>query len=195
MNESEKSKELAPLRFTVGTEHIWKALSELPRTGWVMRGVPEPESVKEHTESLIRLAREIAPELLLTEVELEELLAILEVHDWPEVLAGDTVILGSEPDADELRKKKKQAESAAMRELAGSLPNGERILALYERYDSGADKVASLAKQLDKLQAVMLAREYEDAYGIEGVTAEFIEYSKRYITEPVLVERMNECVR
>lgn len=193
--ESVEQENFAPLRFTASATHIWESLDELARTGWVMRNIPEPESVGAHTRAVRLLAIELAPELELTTLELEELLDILEVHDWPEVLVGDLVILGTEPDAAELKRAKKEAEAEAMQELTASMSDGELVRELYERYVSGTDRVASLARQLDKLQAVLLAREYEKEYGLPGLAAEFVEYSKKHITEPSLVARMDSVQR
>mgnify|MGYP000417875483 CR=1 FL=1 len=72
------------------------ALAALPRTGWVQHGVTNPETVLEHTEALLRLGAELLPELTATEQD--GLLAMLEVHDWPEAVVGDEVILELEPD-------------------------------------------------------------------------------------------------
>jgi len=74
---------------------VYVALHSLKRTGWVNRGVKNPESVKEHTEALIRIAREV--EGLLTMEEKDGLFEMLEVHDWPEAIHGDEVILELNP--------------------------------------------------------------------------------------------------
>ncbi|MFA6534106.1 MAG: hypothetical protein WCT37_02950 [Patescibacteria group bacterium] len=38
-------------------------LYKIPRTGWVKRGVKNPETVGEHTEALIALAEEFGPQV------------------------------------------------------------------------------------------------------------------------------------
>lgn len=50
--------------------------------------------------------------------------------------------------------------------------------------------VSDFARQLDKLQAIEKASEYEQAG--ESVSAkEFIDYAKKDITHPLLIERLN----
>ena len=46
------------LIFNNGTKHVWKALDKIPRTGWVQWGIPNPETVAEHTISARKLAHE-----------------------------------------------------------------------------------------------------------------------------------------
>jgi len=38
---------------------VWGVLAEIKRTGWVMRGVHNSETVQQHTLELIRLTDEI----------------------------------------------------------------------------------------------------------------------------------------
>lgn len=76
---------------------VYEKLHEIKRTGWVDHGVENPESVKEHTEALIRLAEELSP--YLTPEETSGLIEMLEVHDWSEALHGDEVIKNFLPTA------------------------------------------------------------------------------------------------
>ena len=56
MESLENQNEATLLKLEEVAPEVYKSLHELKRTGWVERNVENPESVKEHTESLIRLA-------------------------------------------------------------------------------------------------------------------------------------------
>lgn len=169
---------------------VYKALEKLKRTGWVESGVKDPESVKEHTESLIQLAIELAPKL--SEEEKESLVDMLEVHDWPEAIHGDEIILELEP---EKRNPKKEAkfenEKRALQQICADLPNGQEIIDLWLRFETSNDPAASFGRELDKYQAVEKALEYELEQGIK-LFDEFLTYSINFIHHPVLLERIEK---
>lgn len=177
-----------PLRFIEGVNHIWEGLAEIPRTGWVQWEIPEPENVAEHILAIRSLAVKWRTEILLSETDFSDLLAIIEVHDWPEVTVGDLVIMGDEHNTIELRRNKWAHERQAMEHLCATLPQGKDVLALYTRYETGSDEVSRYAKELDKLQAVLLAEEYHKRYSRPGIVAEFVAYSAEYITIPFLLD-------
>ncbi len=175
-----------PLRFIVGADHIWEKLAEVPRTGWVQWEIPDPETIAEHVLAVRELAFRWRDKIDLSDTDFDDLLAIIEVHDWPEVIVGDLVIMGDEQNVIALRADKRKKEKAAMIELCENIPAGEEALILYERYEAGAEPVALYARQLDKLQAVLLAREYEMRYTKPGLLAEFVTYTERSVDIPAL---------
>ncbi len=173
--------------------HVYEALHALKRTGWVERGVKNPESVKEHTEALIRLASELSP--LLTSEELDGLLEMLEVHDWPEVLHGDEVILEENlGDKKVLLDVKFENEKRALEKICATLTNGDIVIKLWLRFETSVDPAAAFGRQLDKYQAVEKALEYERTQGIP-LFEEFLTYSLKYITHPILLQRIERLKR
>ena len=58
------------------------------RTGWVMRGVPDPESVAEHTYGVAVLATILA-ELVEQPLDRAKVATIALLHDLPEGALGD----------------------------------------------------------------------------------------------------------
>lgn len=132
---------------------VYKSLQELKRTGWVMSGVENPESVKEHTEALLLLAEELSA--LLTEEEKDGLMDMLEVHDWPEAIHGDEVILELQPDDQKsLKDIKFENEKRAMETLTKDLPGGDALMVLWLRHEHSDDPAAVFSRQLDKYQAL-----------------------------------------
>jgi 5'-deoxynucleotidase YfbR-like HD superfamily hydrolase len=178
------------LSFADDAPEVWRGLQELPRTGWLKRGIPNPETVAEHTLALIKIGESFP---LLSQEEKEELCAMLEVHDWAEVVVGDLVILESQgEDKSSERTSKFEQEKAVMESISKTHPNGERLLSLWMRFETSDDALAVLAREIDKYQAVEKALEYEVQYKIK-VFEEFYTYevSKNRILNPELVKRMD----
>lgn len=180
----------SPLRYEQSAHAIYDALRNIPRTGWVMSGVPDPETVYDHTVALVELASDLASDLALDPQELDTLQLILEVHDWPEAIVGDEVILDKNPDDHQVSKvNKHKQEAAAMQTLCAEYDFGPTALAAWLQYEEQATDIAQLAKELDKYQAVELALTYEAQTGIP-LFAEFDTYSQQHITNPVLIARL-----
>jgi len=178
------------LKFALLAPAVWEALSNLKRTGWVERGVKNPESVQEHTIALRKIAASFTD---LLEKEKEELLDMLEVHDWPEAIAGDQVILSSdEKELASLKASKFEQERQALISICENLgEKGKEIINLWLRFETASDETASFARQLDKYQAIEKALEYEKAQGIP-LFKEFFDYSKKNITHPILLKRLQK---
>jgi 5'-deoxynucleotidase YfbR-like HD superfamily hydrolase len=187
----EEIKNIKELRFAHLAPEIWEKLGQIPRTGWVTRGVENPETVQEHTISLRILANEISGSIDFTDEEKNELLDMLEIHDWPESITGDEVILmdGSEDKLKAKEEKKKREDDVMIKIVKEMGEEGKIIYELWDRFESSDDKVSDLARQLDKYQAVEKALEYEKKAGIL-LFKEFRDYANKYITHPILIERM-----
>ena len=190
MESVEKENKKSLLKLEAVAPEVYRALQELKRTGWVMRGVENPESVKEHTEALLVLAEELLE--LLTEEEKDGLMDMLEIHDWPEAIHGDEVILELSPDERKtLKDIKFENEKRALATLCKDLPNSEEIMALWLRFETSDDAAAVFGRQLDKYQALEKSLDYEQEQGI-ALFEEFLVYSINFIHHPVLLERVEQ---
>lgn len=190
MEAFERQNKKSLLKLEAVAPAVYESLQELKRTGWVMRGVENPESVKEHTEALLVLAEELLE--LLTEEEKDGLMDMLEVHDWPEAIHGDEVILELRPDERKsLKDIKFENEKRAMETLTKDLPSGDVLMNLWLRHENSDDGAAVFGRQLDKYQALEKSLEYEQAQGIP-LFEEFLEYSINFIHHPVLLERVEK---
>lgn len=140
-------------------------LKRLPRTGWLMLGVAQPESVADHSHAVALLA------LLLTEqinvdpgkqgldgpLDVGRVLQIAVVHDLAESLVTDlphraTRLIG--------KAAKHQAEAAALAEICAGWPNVERVLSLWTEYAEQTSPEARLVHDADKLELVHQAMTY-----------------------------------
>jgi len=182
------------LQYEKDTPDVYKKLQEIPRTGWVMRGVANPETVYDHTLALVQLAGTLQTDLNLTDTELDELQRILEIHDWAEALVGDEYIPNENPEAYQAKKMvKAQKEKDALEQLVENHPAATEITAYFHRYETGADPIATLAKELDKYQALELALKYEETQKIP-LFVEFYEHYKRDwpFSHPVILDRIEQ---
>jgi putative hydrolase of HD superfamily len=133
-------------------------LKLLPRTGWLQRGVHNPESIAEHTFGVAMLALLVGD--TLPGIDRGRLLTIALLHDMAEALVGDLPatarrLFGAET--------KYAAERGAMEELLADLPQAAEYLALWDEYVCGGSVEARLVKALDRLEMLSQALAYERA--------------------------------
>lgn len=133
------------------------ALKRLPRAGWVRVGLPDPESVADHSFRLAILAVLFGPRLGLNT---EKLLRIALLHDLAEAQVGDLT-----PVDQVTAEEKRTREMLAFAAIVAELPEGEGLLDLWREYEDGASAEARIAQQLDKLEMALQALEYEQRYG------------------------------
>jgi 5'-deoxynucleotidase YfbR-like HD superfamily hydrolase len=180
------------LRYETEASDIYAKLKNIPRTGWVIRGVEHPETVYDHTVSLVQLANDLAQNFELTPAELDDLTHILEVHDWAEAIVGDEFIPNEDAHNYQTKKKlKAKREHEALQQLLDGKNYKKTVEKLFERYETSTDNIATLAKEIDKYQALELALAYEKEQGIPLFT-EFYEYYKRDwpFAHPVILNRV-----
>lgn len=190
MNSAEEYSNHKVLQFEEIATDLYKKLHRLKRTGWLNRGIENPESVKEHTEALIKLVHEISNEL--SEEERDGLVDMLEVHDWPEAVHGDEVILELNPDdRKKLKDIKFENERKAMQEICKEIVKGEELLNLWIRFETSDDPAAVFGRELDKYQALEKAFEYDSTQGTDFFD-EFLTYSINFINNPILLKRIEE---
>lgn len=189
MDKTSKTEHIPDLKFAHLAPDVWQGLHELKRTGWLNRGMPDTESVQDHIIALRNLAYSL-PNLTLEEKG--EIMDMLEVHDWPEAIHGDEVILSTnEDELESLHATKFEKEQFALASICEKIgEEGKKIMELWLRFENSQDEISSLARQLDKYQAIEKALEYEKIYNIP-LFREFLDYSRKKITHPILLEKIH----
>ena len=139
-------------------------LDRIPRAGFVLRGVAEPESVAEHTLHVLFLVWALGPKI--EGLDVMRAVEIALIHDLAELRIGDLPRTSSHyfPDG-----AKKAAESAAMADVLAPLDGRTQLL--YDEYQNGTTPEARLVKACDKLQLMLKVAVYE-RWGT-GALAEF----------------------
>ena len=139
-----------------------RGLKTTPRTGWVHRGVRGPESVADHSWRVALMALVGAEGT--SGLDTARAVQIALVHDLAEAIVGD-IAPGDGVPAEEKHRR----EAAAMEQLRGVLGGcaGERVRALWDEYEAGASQEARFVKDMDKLEMILQAREYEEEQGMD----------------------------
>jgi len=132
-------------------------LKNLRRTGWVERGVDEPETVAAHAYAATLLAVLLAD---LRGMDVGEAARMMLIHDLPEAVIGDLT-----PRQKERVRGLAEKELSVIRDLAKKLPEGvaEKYLKAWKSYMDGLEPVARLVKDVDKLEMGLQALEYVKA--------------------------------
>jgi putative hydrolase of HD superfamily len=146
-------------------------LDRVPRSGYLLRGVPDPESVTEHSFHVVFLVWALGPRI--PGLDLMRAVGIALVHDLAELRVGDLPRTAAPyfPEG-----AKKAAESLAMDDILAPLPAEAR--ALYEEYERGESAEARLVKSCDKLQMMLKVSVYESWH--QGALAEFWDHPDNF---------------
>jgi len=139
-------------------------LDQVPRSGYVLRGIADPESVTEHSWHVLFLVWVLGARI--PGLDVQRAMGIALVHDLAEVRLGDLPRTSARyfPEG-----AKEQAESAAMAEILAPLPADAQ--ALYKEYLERKTPESRLVKACDKLQLMIKVMVYE-GWGAGGL-AEF----------------------
>lgn len=130
-------------------------LDRVPRAGFLLRGVTEPESVAAHSHFMALMALLFA-EAYPGEYDKARLLAMAIVHDLPEARLMDIPM----PYADAyMATAKQEAEQAVADDLFAELPG--RLAALHADFGAAGSKEARLLRGLDKAQMMIKVLCYE----------------------------------
>lgn len=147
-------------------------LAELPRTGWLLRGVRPCESIAEHSFGVALVTMLLVDALRAEggEVDGERALRMALVHDAPEACTGDIPMPQKTPQL-----------SAALEGLEASLARSllpEAQAELWQEADQCRTLEARLVKAADKLQLMVKALVY-GRYG-RGEVGEFWENPRNF---------------
>ncbi len=131
-----------------------QVLDRLPRTGYLMRGVRDAETVSEHSYQVTLLVWLLAERL--EGIDRARALELALLHDLPEVRTGDLPLTSARflPAG-----AKREAESKVAADLLGAA--APRALELLEEYREAKTPEALLVKACDKLQLMIKVSVYE----------------------------------
>ena len=157
----------------ISTLSLWesyKAVARLKRSGWVRRGILDPESVAEHQISAaLMVTQQFRREIEILGLDILRTQDTLLIHDIGEWVVGDFT-----PHDTISPEEKRKNEEKTIREI---LWHNHYLLDLWLDYEDSRTPEGKLAMELDKLQAIEKAREYEDRYELSWLVEEFFTYS------------------
>ncbi|MDO8055599.1 MAG: HD domain-containing protein, partial [Candidatus Hermodarchaeota archaeon] len=135
------------------------ALKRVPRTGWLMRGIPPSmaEDVASHSHSTTILTLLLAMQVASNQ-DLGRLLTMALIHDLPEAIIGD-IPRSAQTAHPALREAKDAAEDAAMQQILAYLPGIHRkaLTEIWEEYHEGTSLGAQLVEAADQLATIIHA--------------------------------------
>lgn len=131
-------------------------LKKIQRSGWIVSGVKNVESVADHsfmtTLMVLILGREKG-------VDLGKALKMAIIHDIAECRIGDIITWEN---FHMTKKGKKEIEEKAMRSLLSTLGNqGKEYFNIWKEYEERKTKEAKFVKAIDNLEMTLQALEYE----------------------------------
>ena len=130
-------------------------LADLPRTGWLLRGVRPCESIADHSYGVALVALLLVDELRAagTDVDGERVLRMALVHDAPEARTGDIPMPAKSKAADDAIH---EVEARLARELLPDL-----LLDSWQEAEAAESLEARIVKAADKLQMMIKVLVYE----------------------------------
>jgi putative hydrolase of HD superfamily len=133
-------------------------LKLVKRTGWISQvGIDEPESVADHSFRCAMLGMCIGD---LLDLETEKLVRMLLLHDIQEALTGD---FDYDAKKDKGIRRVRCQQRTAIKDILSWLPARlkDQYLLLWEEYEHQTTPEAILAHDIDKIEMLAQALEYE----------------------------------
>lgn len=132
-------------------------LKGVKRTGWVLQGVENAESVADHTWRMGLIISLLAPK----ELDKEKLLEMNTIHDLGETDIGDIKWEEGEKVIGD-QEQKHADEMSTMQRIFGNNPNRQKYIDLLREFNEQNTPEAKFLKQVDKLEMALQALEYEE---------------------------------
>lgn len=134
-------------------------LADLPRTGWLLRGVPSPESIADHSYGVAVVTMLLVDAVRATgeSIDGERALRMALLHDAAEARTGDVPMPNKTP---ELSAALEKVEETI---VAGLLPPPH--LEQWREAEAGKTLEARIVKAADKIQMMVKVLVYEERRG------------------------------
>jgi putative hydrolase of HD superfamily len=138
-------------------------LKRLPRAGWLMRGVPQAESVADHSHVATLVALALADTLnasgaLASPLDIEKVLTIAALHDLAEARLTDLPASAQRLIPESV---KRQAEATALADMLAALPGAARLTAAWREFEDASTPEGRLVRDADKLEMMAQCLRYE----------------------------------
>ena len=151
-------------------------LKTIKRSGWIHKSnITSPESVADHSYSMCMMSMILAE---IINLDSGHIMKMVIIHDLAESLVGDHM-------PDNISSEKKHlVEDKAMKKIISKLPNSLRknYLHIWNEYNGNITVNAKFVHNMDKLEMVLQAKEYEFEGYPKEVLQPFIKSATDYIS-------------
>ncbi|XP_045809973.1 5'-deoxynucleotidase HDDC2-like [Trifolium pratense] len=134
-------------------------LKTTKRSGWVRRDVKNPESIADHMYRMSLMAL-IAPDV--PGLDRNKCIKMTIVHDIAEALIGDITPLDGISKAEKSEREQAAVDYMCKIIGVGEGSRGNEITELWMEYEANSSPEAKFVKDLDKVEMILQALEYED---------------------------------
>lgn len=185
----EKLVNIFPYASRADVLKIMNSLFNIPRTGWVDRGVKNPETVGDRNNEMLEIAEALFGHI-------PGILKMVAIYDWPK---SDPEVGDKRSDSlcpPQKRASKEDlaiAKSFAMEKICATLKDeeeAEEIMKLWQELQEEKTHRAQLVKQMARLQTILKAIEYQ-MKGEPVKADEFIADYSKDIKHHILKEMLN----
>ena len=154
-------------------------LKTLKRTGWVVEGVKDPESIADHS---FRTALAVVVLGKHKDIDLFKCVKMALAHDIAESQIGDLLVdwkldahgeeklknLKNREEHGITLEEKLKREKDGMKKLTSILgEDGKELLELWEEFEDGKTKEAVFVKSVENFEMFLQAYEYEESQGVD----------------------------
>jgi putative hydrolase of HD superfamily len=136
-------------------------LKRVPRTGWVMRGLVDAESVSDHTFGVAFIALVLA-HMMEQSIDVAKLLSIALLHDLPDAILGD---IPSPALNHVLSNAKRTVEDEALGAMLKEIPHLDRWQLWWREFEERTSVEGKLVRDADRLDLLIQAYVYEQTTG------------------------------
>ncbi|KAJ1410306.1 HD/PDEase domain [Sesbania bispinosa] len=139
---------------------ICHRLKTTKRAGWIRKGVEDPESIADHMYRMSLMALIAAD---IPGVDRDRCVKMAIVHDIAEAIVGD--ITPSDGVSKEEKSRREQEALDHMCKVLGGGSRAKEIAELWMEYEANSSPEAKFVKDLDKVEMILQALEYEGEQG------------------------------
>lgn len=137
------------------------------RSGWVKRGIPNPESVADHSYGAYLIALFLLPESWNDpEYDKQKILKMVLIHDLAEAITKD--VLPEDSNDESKRREREVYDEIAVLGTYDGLGKLREVTDLWKEFEARTSLNAKIAKDIDKLENLLQLWAYnEDGYSID----------------------------
>lgn len=163
-------------------------LKRIKRTGWVLKGIKEAESIADHTYRVAVMCMILGKKRRL---DMRKLLDMALIHDLGETATSDIryeeggKVIASE-------KAKNTIEDDILVRIFPATGNGDFYLSLWREFRDQSSPEARFLKQVEKLEMALQALEYGEFGTKKALLDEFFENARKYITDRQFMSLLKE---